>query len=103
MDSFLFSVQATAPVFLLMVLGYLFRRLGLLNDQFCKVSDKFVFTAALPVMLFRDMATTHLRETFDLRPAAIIRQLEAGEIPPSLLLRTETTVEIWYTKTYNIT
>lgn len=66
MDSFLFSVQATAPVFLLMVLGYLFRRLGLLNDQFCKVSDKFVFTAALPVMLFRDMATTHLRETFDL-------------------------------------
>ena len=66
MDSFLFSVQATAPVFLLMVLGYGFRRLGLLDDRFCKVSDKFVFTVALPVMLFRDMATTHLRETFDL-------------------------------------
>ncbi|MDO4516131.1 MAG: AEC family transporter [Bacillota bacterium] len=66
MDSFLFSVRATAPVFLLMVLGYVFRRLGLLDEHFCRVSDKFVFTVALPVMLFRDMATTHLRETFDL-------------------------------------
>jgi len=65
-DSFLFSIQATAPVFLLMVLGYGFRRLGLLDEHFCKVSDKFVFTVALPVMLFRDMAATHLRETFDL-------------------------------------
>lgn len=66
MDSFLFSIRATAPVFLLMVLGYLFRRLDLLDDHFCKVCDKFVFTVALPVMLFRDMATTHLRDTFDL-------------------------------------
>lgn len=66
MDSFLFSIRATAPVFLIMVLGWLFRRIGLLDGAFCKVSDKFVFTVALPVMLFRDMATTHLRETFDL-------------------------------------
>ncbi|MCF0123998.1 MAG: AEC family transporter [Ruminiclostridium sp.] len=66
MDSFLFSIRATAPVFLLMVLGYLFRRIGLLDAHFCQVSDKFVFTVALPVMLFRDMATTRLRETFDL-------------------------------------
>ncbi len=29
MDSFLFSIRATAPVFLLMVLGYGFRRLKL--------------------------------------------------------------------------
>lgn len=66
MDSFLFSIRATAPVFLLMVLGYGFRRLKLLDEHFCKVCDKFCFTVALPVMLFRDMATTHLRETFDL-------------------------------------
>ena len=66
MDSFLFSIRATAPVFLLMALGYLFRRWGLLDDHFCKVCDRFVFQAALPVMLFRDMALTHLRETFDL-------------------------------------
>lgn len=66
MDSFLFSIRATAPVFLIMVLGYVFRRMGLLDEHFCKISDKFVFTVALPVMLFRDMATTHLRDTFDL-------------------------------------
>lgn len=66
MDSFLFSIRATAPVFLMMVLGYVLRQLGLLDPHFCKVCDKFVFTAALPAMLFRDMAATHLRETFDL-------------------------------------
>jgi hypothetical protein len=66
MDSFLFSIRATAPVFLVMVLGWILRRLGLLDDHFCRVSDKFVFTVALPVMLFSDMAVTDLRETFDL-------------------------------------
>jgi hypothetical protein len=66
MDSFLFSIRATAPVFFVMVLGWVFRRLGLLDDHFCRVSDKFVFTVALPVMLFSDMAVTNLRETFDL-------------------------------------
>lgn len=66
MDSFFFSIRATVPVFLLMVLGYLFRRIGLLDEHFCRVSDKFVFKAALPVMLFSDMAVTDLRNTFDL-------------------------------------
>lgn len=65
MDSFLFSIRATAPVFLLMVLGGLFRRLGLIDEHFCRVSDKFVFTVALPVLLFSDMAVTNIRETFD--------------------------------------
>lgn len=67
MESLLFSLHATIPVFLLIVIGYLLRRGGLLNDAFCEVSDKFVFHIALPVMLFCDMAKTDLRTEFDAR------------------------------------
>ena len=67
MESFIFSIRATAPVFLIMVLGWLLHRAGLLTPEFCRVSDKLVFNVALPVMLFSDMAVTNIRETFDIR------------------------------------
>jgi len=66
MDSLLFSLGATIPVFLLILVGYLLRRGGLLNDAFCQVSDKLVFHVALPVMLFCEMAKTDIRTDFDL-------------------------------------
>lgn len=65
MESLLFSLHATIPVFLLIVIGYFLRRIGLLNDAFCAVSDKLVFHVALPAMLFCDMAKTDLRTGFD--------------------------------------
>ncbi len=65
MDSLLFSLRATVPVFLLIVLGWLFRRVGLLDRAFCQTCDRLVFKVFLPVMLFCDMATTDLRANFD--------------------------------------
>ena len=65
MDSLLFSLRATVPVFLLILLGGLFRRAGLLDQAFCRTSDRLVFKVALPVMLFCDMAQTDLRANFD--------------------------------------
>ncbi|MBP1758098.1 MAG: putative permease [Firmicutes bacterium] len=65
MDSLLFSLRATVPVFLLIVLGGLFRKVGLLDKAFCQTSDRLVFSVALPVMLFCDMATTDLRTNFN--------------------------------------
>ncbi|MBR5390188.1 MAG: AEC family transporter, partial [Clostridia bacterium] len=55
-DHFFFSLGATVPVFAVMVLGYLLRRTGLLIHDFCRVSNRLVFTAALPAMLFRQIA-----------------------------------------------
>lgn len=65
MDSLLFSLHATIPVFLLIVLGWLFRRIGLLNESFCQASDKLVFHVALPVMLFCDLSANDIRVNFD--------------------------------------
>lgn len=66
MSSLLFSLEATIPVFVLIVIGYLLSRLGVLTRTFCQASDRLVFHLALPVMLFSDMATIDVRSHFDL-------------------------------------
>lgn len=66
MDSFIFSLNATMPVFLVIVLGYILKQIGLFTDEFCRVGNKYVFLVALPVLLFRDIAQTNLYEDFEL-------------------------------------
>lgn len=66
MDSFIFSLNATMPVFLVIVLGYILKQIGLFTDEFCRVGNKYVFLVALPVLLFRDIAQTNLYEDFKL-------------------------------------
>ena len=51
-DVFLTSVNAVVPVILLILLGYLLRKFGFLNDNFIKIGNKFVFRVCLPCMLF---------------------------------------------------
>lgn len=65
MSSFLFSLNAVAPVFLLMVLGMFFRKIHVVNDEFAGYMNKFVFSIALPVMLFQDLATTDIDKDWD--------------------------------------
>lgn len=50
-----------------MILGYLLKRIGMLNDEFVRVCNKFNFNVTLPVMLFRDIAATDIINTFDLK------------------------------------
>ena len=66
MDNFIFSLEATMPVFLVMVVGYFLRRIGMLNESFCAVANKYVFKVALPLLLFKDIAETDLRTDFNL-------------------------------------
>ena len=66
MGNFLFSLNATMPVFLVMVLGWFLMQIKLFNKNFLSVADKYVFKVALPVLLFRDIATTNLKEGFQL-------------------------------------
>ncbi len=52
MSDLIFSLNATMPIFLLMVLGYVFRQLGFISDSFAKSMNTFVFKIALPFNLF---------------------------------------------------
>ena len=57
MDNLAFSLNATMPIFLTMLLGYVFRKTGVISEAFSASLNKFVFRVALPVMLFQDLST----------------------------------------------
>ena len=58
MDNFIFSLNVTIPIFLVILLGYILRKIGLINENFVSIANKYVFKCALPVMLFQDIAFT---------------------------------------------
>lgn len=67
MSNFLFSVNVTIPIFLVMVLGYFLRRIGLLNDNFVTIANKFNFKVTLPFLIFKDLASVDILHVFDLK------------------------------------
>ncbi|MGN0350287.1 MAG: AEC family transporter [Roseburia sp.] len=67
MENFLFSINVTIPIFLVMVLGWALRQKGMLNDNFVTVANRFNFKVTLPFMLFRDISSVNIREVFDLK------------------------------------
>ena len=64
-ESLIFSLNSTMPLFFIMLLGYLLHRKHFLTDDFVAMANKFVFNVALPVQLFRDLATMDVRASFD--------------------------------------
>lgn len=67
MDNLMFSLNATVPVFLMMVLGVGFRKLGWLDAEFANKMNRFVFLVPLPVLVFEDLATVNFAEVWDTR------------------------------------
>ena len=52
MDAFIFAVEAVLPIILMILAGYIFRRIGLMPEQFSSAANKLVFRVLLPCMLF---------------------------------------------------
>lgn len=65
MENLIFSLNATVPVFMLMVLGLLFHKIGWMDEEFASKMNKFVFKVPLPVLLFRDLAAVDFKEAWD--------------------------------------
>ena len=64
-DNLIFSLNATVPVFLMMVFGWCVRRAGLLDDHSTAQINKFVFRTLLPALLFADLSTADFRSVWD--------------------------------------
>ena len=60
MKNLIFSLNATVPVFLLMALGFLFRKLGWLDEV-------FVFLVPLPLLVFEDLASVDFQKVWNLK------------------------------------
>lgn len=52
MDSFLFAVEAVTPIILMVAIGYLLKRIGLMKKEHAKAANKWVFRVFLPATLF---------------------------------------------------
>ncbi|MDE6313725.1 MAG: AEC family transporter [Lachnospiraceae bacterium] len=65
MENFIYSINATFPVFLVIVIGYFLMQIGILNEDFVTVANKFNFKVTLPFLVFRDISGANIREDFD--------------------------------------
>ena len=67
MENLIFSLNATVPIFLLMMLGLFFRKIGWIDEAFASKMNKFVFLVPLPALLFEDLATVDFSEECDMK------------------------------------
>ena len=67
MENLIFSLNATIPIFLMMLLGMLFRKLGWMDEVFAAKMNKFVFLVPLPMLLFEQLATVDFSEVWDIK------------------------------------
>lgn len=67
MENFIYSINVTMPIFLVMVIGYILKQIGMLNDNFVTVANKFNFKVTLPFMLFKDIAGIDIKAVFDIK------------------------------------
>ena len=65
MENLIFSLNATVPVFLMMILGVVFRKIGWIDEIFASKMNQFVFRVSLPAVLFVDLASVDFVEAWD--------------------------------------
>ncbi len=61
----IYSINAILPIFLLVVLGFVLRKSGKVDEKFMETADWVVFKIALPVMLFLEVATGSINHEMD--------------------------------------
>jgi len=61
-QNLIFALTLVAPVFLIVALGYLLKRIGIINENFVSVSSKIVFTISLPALIFIEVSSIHIEE-----------------------------------------
>lgn len=66
MDIFLFSVNAVAPIVLLVVVGFFLKKIKLIDESFIDKGTKFVFSVALPASLFYNAYSSDIAESFNI-------------------------------------
>ena len=65
MGSVIFIFNIVLPIFLLIILGLILKRLKIINDSFVKQLSTFVFNVSLPALIFLKLATVEINTAFD--------------------------------------
>lgn len=65
MENLIFSLNATIPIFLVMIAGYVLRRIHMVDDGFVKTLNSFNYKVTLPVLLVVDIAEADFYAVWD--------------------------------------
>ena len=58
LENLSFSLSVTGPILVILILGVVLRRIGILTDAFVQAGSRLVFNVALPTLLFISISTT---------------------------------------------
>ena len=67
MESIKLSFEAVMPIFILMTLGYLIKKMNLADKKSIDVINKLIFKIFLPVLLFYNIYSTQTSDVFNLK------------------------------------
>ncbi len=62
-----FAFSVTGPIFVILLLGVILRRVGLITDAFVDAGSRLVFNVTLPALLFISIATTDFADAANFR------------------------------------
>ena len=65
-EGFVFALDVTAPILLVLALGPLLRIIKMVDDPFISVANRIVFNLTLPCMLFFGVANQPLQQALDI-------------------------------------
>lgn len=65
LDNLIYCLNATMPIFLLMMAGWFFRKFNIISDQFSKDLNSFVFLIALPILVFNELSVQKFSDVWD--------------------------------------
>ena len=86
MDNLIFCLNVTVPIFLTLLLGYFFRRIGHFHEAFVTRMNKFEFVIRQPVLLFQDIAKIDIYEAWDSKMVIFCFLITSVSIIISVLL-----------------
>ena len=70
LDNFVISVEAVAPMFIVMAVGVFVRRKGFINEQEVKRVNRMIFVVLFPALLFISLYGKDISEALNIRLAA---------------------------------
>ncbi|WP_415905070.1 AEC family transporter [Neptuniibacter sp. QD48_55] len=65
LSSLSFTASITAPIFFIGLLGYVLKRVGLIDDAFINTASKLVFMITLPALVFMSISRTDFHAVFN--------------------------------------
>ena len=65
-ENIIFTANTVAPVFLIIALGYILKKIKIINEQFVTITSKFVFNVSLPALIFMKLYHIDLGAVIDI-------------------------------------